>query len=35
MPLSSAIACFAAGAYGLFLTVALVLPETRGRDLDT
>ena len=35
MSLSAAIACFAAGAYGLFLIVALVLPETRGRELDT
>jgi MFS family permease len=34
MPLSSAIAWFAAIAYGVFLLAALVLPETRGRDLD-
>ncbi len=34
MSLSAAIAFFAAGAYGLFLAVALVLPETRGRELD-
>lgn len=34
MSLSSAIALFAAGAYGLFLSVALLLPETRGRELD-
>jgi len=33
MSLSATIALFAAGAYGLFLSVALVLPETRGRDL--
>ena len=34
MTLSAAIALFAAGAYGLFLTMAVLLPETRGRALD-
>ena len=35
MPLSSAITLFAVIAYGLFLVAALLLPETRGRVLDT
>jgi MFS family permease len=34
MPLSSAIAWFAVIAYGIFLIAALILPETKGRDLD-
>ncbi len=35
MALSSAIALFAVIAYGVFLVAALLLPETRGRILDT
>lgn len=35
MALSTAIACFAIAAYGLLLGAALVLPETRGRELDS
>jgi MFS family permease len=35
MALSSAIALFAVIAYGVFLLAALLLPETRGRILDT
>lgn len=34
MALSAAIAWFAVIAYGVFLIAALVLPETRGRELD-
>jgi len=35
MALSHAIAIFAVAAYCLFFVTALVLPETRGRELDT
>ena len=35
MALSSAIAIFAVVAYGLFLVAALLLPETRGRVLES
>lgn len=35
MALSSAIALFSVVAYGLLLVAALLLPETRGRVLDT
>jgi MFS family permease len=35
MALSAAIAIFAVVAYGMFLLAALLLPETRGRILDT
>jgi hypothetical protein len=33
--LSLAIAVFAVIAYGIMLAAALMLPETRGRRLDT
>lgn len=35
MPLSQSIAIFAVAAYSLFFVTALMLPETRGKELDT
>jgi MFS family permease len=35
MPLGQAIGLFAGGAYGLVIVAALILPETRGRDLES
>jgi MFS family permease len=35
MPLSQSIAIFAVTAYCLFFITAFILPETRGRELDT
>jgi hypothetical protein len=34
MPLRAAIGIFAAAAYGLLIVAALLLPETRGRELQ-
>jgi MFS family permease len=34
LPLREAIGLFAAGAYGLLIVAALLLPETRGRELQ-
>ena len=34
MPLRAAIGIFAAAAYGLLIIAALLLPETRGRELQ-
>ena len=33
LPLGQSIGVFAVIAYGLFATAALLLPETRGRDI--
>ena len=35
MPLGEAIGLFAGGAYGLVIVAALLLPETRGRELES
>lgn len=35
MPLGQAIGLFASGAYGLVIVAALMLPETRGRELES
>jgi MFS family permease len=35
MPLGQAIGLFAGGAYGLVIIAALMLPETRGRELES
>jgi len=35
MPLGEAIGLFAGGAYGLVILAALMLPETRGRELES
>lgn len=35
MPLGEAIGLFAGGAYGLVIIAALLLPETRGRELES
>jgi MFS family permease len=35
MPLGEAVGLFAGGAYGLVIIAALILPETRGRALQT
>ena len=35
MPLGQAIGLFAGGAYGLVILAALMLPETRGRELES
>ncbi len=35
MPLGEAIGLFAGGAYGLVIVAALMLPETRGRELES
>jgi hypothetical protein len=33
LPLGQSVGVFAVGAYGLFIIAALLLPETKGREL--